>query len=104
MPKIKFSHEYNKLGIYTGQPVFTATLLEVLVVELSSLSKEFIKYDTEDKYPLPSSGLYMMLIFLKPGRINVDTTDLFTTMRRQSCEKEKFYRDNIGKTFDIEII
>ena len=104
MPSIKFSHKYNKLGTTLDNIVSIATLIEVVVVELSNLSKQFIAYDAEGKFPLPSSGAYMMLLFKKPGRIDSDTTDLFTTMRRYTFEKEKFYRENIGQVFDVKII
>jgi hypothetical protein len=106
MPVIKFSHKYKKLGTsYLDNIVSTATLIEVVVVELSNLSKEFISYDTDDgRFQLPSAGFYMMLIFKKPGRLDSDTTDIFTTMRRYTFEKEKYYRENIGKVFDIKIM
>lgn len=98
MPTIKFSHKYNKLR---KKYLFatTAILLDVISVELSQLSQEFLAYDTDyGTFKLPESGKYMMLIFLK------DRENIFTTLRKYSDEKEKHYRENIGKEFDIEYV
>lgn len=97
--KIKFSHDYPKLH---GQK--KATLLAVLKGESIKLDSDFIKYDTsfirEDGtqacYDLPA-GLVLVLFFIGDKLIP------FTTVRRWTEEKEKYYRANIGKNFEINI-
>ncbi|MBE7413393.1 MAG: hypothetical protein HS129_15255 [Leptospiraceae bacterium] len=109
MNKIKFSHTYMKLFEYDEIPVKEAQLLEVLNIELEKLSGYFITYDTifwdegemhPDLYPLPEKGDYLLLIFEK---ISAPNRDIFTTLRRYTQEKEKYYRDSIGKVFDVVI-
>jgi hypothetical protein len=108
LPKIKFSHCYNKLLIPgTMEPVQHATLLQVISVPLDHLSKEFLAYDTDNgKYALKYDSLYMMLIFKKP------LGDLFTTLRtqfgpvgyRQKPEnKLPYYQSLVGKVFEVVI-
>jgi hypothetical protein len=96
--KITFSHNYPKLHGQTG-----AILLDVLVTHRSSMCNDFIEYDTsfinkngtKDYYPLPKNK-YLILVFF--GNLFIP----FTTVRRWMPEKEKWYRNGIGKVFDIE--
>jgi hypothetical protein len=99
---IKFSHHYYKTFKQNR-----AVLLAVVLKERKELSEDFIDYDTryyvsegqpslDDFYPLPA-GKYMVLVFI--GEILIP----FTTVRRWTPEKEKYYRSGIGKTFGIEI-
>ncbi len=95
--KIKFSHNYPKLP---ANP--TAELIQVFVVDFEDLSKEFIEYDTQfvDKdsfgnYPLPR-GKLLVLLFR-------DFWNLFTTVRRWTPEKQKYYQSNTGNLFNVVI-
>jgi hypothetical protein len=104
MKQIKFSHKYYKLPMNVG----TATLLQVLTINKEDLSPEFVEYDTSypangkyseegtpDKhYPLPNGKL--LLLILQTGWI-------WTTIRRWTPEKERYYRGSIGETFNIAI-
>ena len=102
MNKIKFSHHYGKLEVLgfhneIGR-ITQATLLEVLCVQLESLHKEFLDYDTDNgKYKLPKTGTYLLLLFAK------NEHDLFTTLRRCTLEKELYYRSSIGEIFAVEV-
>lgn len=98
---IKFSHEYPKLHGQTS-----ATLNAVhninLVNEPGSEDEELIEYDTtfyegteKKHYPL-ESGVYLLLVFL--GNKNIP----FTTIRRWTPEKNRFYCEQIHKDFLIE--
>jgi hypothetical protein len=99
--KIKFSHNYKKL--VTGKVehcglIENATLIEVINIDLENLSNAFRRYDTDNgKYELPKKGKYMILIFQKTER------DIFTTIRRWTPEKEKYYRSAIDQNFEIEV-
>lgn len=107
-PVIKFSHLYTKLrdGV-NPYPVKHATLLQVVLVDTSTLSKEFINYDTDfGKYKLPYNSWYLMLIFQKHNG------DLFTTMRSQfrynkvtnkQENKLAYYQALVGRQFKVEI-
>lgn len=103
--KIKFSHDYPKLHGQTS-----ALLLAVYACARSSLVNEFIIYDTryysehgEDGengylyYDLPN-GRVLCLVFLGNDLIP------FTTVRRWTEEKERYYRENVNKRFGIELL
>lgn len=105
--KIKFSHHYPKLHGQTA-----AHLLHVKLCDRSELSESFIEYDTVYEiepaigvcsepvlghYQLPN-GRLMVLVFLGNNLFP------FTTVRRWTAEKERYYRDGIGKRFDIEYV
>jgi len=96
MKQIKFSHHYTKLG---AQPPHIATLLEVIDVQLEDLSIPFLAYDTNyigGKYPLPLKGKYLLLLFLAKGM-------LFSTLRRSTPTKRKYYINSIGEQFKVVI-
>jgi hypothetical protein len=107
VPVIKFSHKYIKLMDNRGEAITQATLLQVLPVEISQLSREFINYDTDNgKYVLPFKGFYIMLIFQKQN------CDLFTTLRSmhsynkwrgKEINKLPYYEGLVGKTFNVLI-
>ena len=104
--KIKFSHTYVKCISCNNQPVREALLVDVHIVELADLSPSFLEYDTVtingDHYPLPKRGKYMMLIFAKP-QLGLGS-NLFTTLRRWTQEKERYYRSGIGSLVEVEYI
>ena len=99
MNTIKFSHRYTKLPdtISSGDEV---TLLEVLNSRFQDLHSAFIRYDaTTDKgdlYPLPKTGSCLVLIF-------IFNDEIFTTVRRQTPEKEKYYKGLRGEVLRLEI-
>jgi hypothetical protein len=102
--KIKFSHCYGKLLDGNERPVLAAKLLEVLPVDLGDLSRWFIAYDTDHGvYKLPKKGKYLLLIFRRTNSALLKGKDIFTTLRRATPEKEKFYRGAIGQWFDVII-
>lgn len=99
MQTIKFSFPYPKLYGPEGCPVGQCRLLQVLPVQIEDLAAEFLHYDTAaGTYPLPPSGKYLLLIFMKPDRVN-----LFTTIRRHTPEKEAYYGRLIGEVFNIQL-
>jgi hypothetical protein len=110
---IRFSRPYSKLVFPSPEYRFCkiAKLLDVLLVELSDLSAEFLAYDTDEgMYPLPKKGKYLMLIFqnktvyfLKPNEIFRPEQHIFTTIRRETPEKLQYYRKNIGELFNVII-
>jgi hypothetical protein len=62
-------------------------------MDLSDITEEMRQYDTaNNSYPLPAKGAYLMLLFLKPGGIH-----LFTTFRRSTPEKLRYYKDMVGQ-------
>jgi len=99
MNTIKFSHRYTKLpdAINSGDEV---TLLEVLNSRFEDLHPAFIQYDaTTDKgelYPLPKTGGCLVLIF----QFN---NDIFTTVRRHTPEKERYYKGLRGEVLQLVI-
>lgn len=109
---IKFSHSYDKMpaGYHLSK------LLDVFPVKLENLSPEFRKYDTtywesdeEKQYPLPTKGDYMILL-LRSTAVSDDAgnvtepSQLWTTIRRRTPEKEKYYRSLIGQVVECKTI
>lgn len=111
MNKIKFSHKYSKLecDALDGFPPW-ATLLDVFNGRFEDLSEGFKRFDGHYKifrkqesgqylynyYPFPKKGDCLVLLF-QYGDL------LFTTVRKRTDEKEKYYRENIGTEFEVVI-
>jgi len=90
--KIKFSHNYKKLNNEKS-----AELRDVIIINLERQAKSFLEYDTEGIYNLPEKGTYIALIFLgKNGT-------LFTTLRRYTPMKYKYYVSHLNDFFEILI-
>ena len=102
MNKISFSHCYLKFPESR-----VATLLQVFVVDFKDLTEAFKKYDTEywkqasgespttlERYPLPEGKLLVLLL---------QAEKLFTTIRRWTPQKEKYYKSQEGLQFKIEV-
>jgi hypothetical protein len=99
---ITFSHLYYKMPVLDVMLAYKTELLHVFVEDIGTIGKEFREYDTHiypgfDYYPLPKKGRFLILILYTHGF-------LWTTMRRWTQYKEKYYCDNIGKDFKIFII
>jgi hypothetical protein len=74
-------------------------------VELSTIPKYFLNYDTDSGiYALPKRGDFLMLLFLKPHKTaGICALNLFTTLRRATTEKVKYYNGAIGEVFNVDI-
>ena len=100
--KIKFSYEYTKMPEFLSDNFNEAELLAVFFGDRNDLHKDFVEYDTEywengekGNYPLPQGKLLILLL-------KTDTI-LWTTIRRWTPQKEKYYRSNVGEIFKIEL-
>ena len=100
MNPIKFSHRYDKLPGCGNQKV---RLLEVFKVNLDDLSARFIDYDTmrggERSWNLPKGELLVLLF--EPTCC--PDCGLFTTVRRWTEQKEKYYRGQRGEFLELII-
>ena len=95
--KIKFSHNYPKL--WNQQ---TAELLAVKDIKINKQTHpDLIEYDTKVKdgeYYTLKAGNYIQLVFLGDKGIP------FCTIRSAYPQnKVDYYRQNIGKVFEIEV-
>jgi len=106
---IKFSETYEKMPFYHNSPPSEAVLLEVFKVNSEDLHKRFVEYDTIyfDKeannwayYKLPKGEV--LVLFLK-SEFN-ESVNLWTTIRRFTPQKHKYYKEARGETFNIEIL
>ena len=101
MKQIKFSHEYEKFkGLAVDKPV---TLIQVMVTHKEHLSEYFVEYDTKfytddgkHNYPLKAQE-YLLLFFMDY------TGKLFTTLRRVTGWKKKYYQDSVGCQFKLSV-
>jgi hypothetical protein len=84
---------------------YLSKLLDVIPVKLEDLNLEFLQYDTrikdEEFYKLPTKGDYMILMLRSTAIRNDDgelmeASQLWTTIRRRTPEKEKYYRELVG--------
>lgn len=88
---IRFSHDYEKLN---GEE--DAELKYIDVLELSDQTKGFIDYDTQNgTFKLPKSGAYILLLFAGGNGT------FFTTLRRFTPSKWRYYREAVGLFFNI---
>lgn len=107
MNNIKFSHRYPKLWEQT-----TAELLDVREIKGNELNDDLLEYDTRyikefeeitesetqyEYYPLDKNQDYLQLLFLGDKRIP------FCTIRRKTPTKMEYYKNCIGKIFNIII-
>ena len=97
-----FSHIYRKLLTYNNSVIKKSKILEVIPIEIENLSKEFLNYDSENKYNLPKKGKFIIIILLKEENSLLSCSNIFTTIRPWTEEKEKYYRERIGETINIE--
>jgi len=106
MHQIKFSHSYLKFGyVSINGNGSKAELLQALEVEDFQLSPVFSRYDTEYAdipptegkingcYELPKGKLILLIFLTKHG--------IFTTIRRWTPEKWKYYKGNEGHSFEV---
>ena len=93
MNQIKFSHNYPKLWNQNK-----ATLLDVRIESFFNLKNDLIVYDTKTEtgefYPLPHTNL-IHLTFIGDKLIP------FCTIRRHTNQKFSYYKNLIGKEFEI---
>jgi len=108
MHKIKFSHDYMKMP--HSDDYRETSLMEVLTASTEDLAEGFIEYDTtyyerngsvliKQNYPLPK-GKVLILILNSPYAFKYV---LWTTVRRWTPEKEKYYRSIRGQNVEIVI-
>jgi len=92
-PVIKFSHLYTKFPLNPSP----STILEVFVVG-DDLSDGFINYDTQildgGNYPIVHGKKLVLLLQ------NIDGI-LWTTIRRHTPCKERYYRETRGSVVNI---
>ena len=100
MPEIKFSHKYLKLTGVSGK----VRLIQIIKVQFSELSKDFIEYNTKylkdgkfEHYPLPKSGLGILMIF------KTYNNKIITTVRPFNPQKWDYYKKLEGELFDFKI-
>ena len=100
MIDIKFSHMYWKMPT---EGLAETYLIGVSRIAIEKLPKSFIKYDTAydptANYPLPEKGEYMVLTLW-----TADQGELWTTIRRWTPEKEKYYQEHLGEKVGIVFI
>ena len=108
---IKFSHTYWKmpLEVDAETPISDAMLLAVFNTTSEEIHEQIRLYDTmyvDEKgasyYELPKGKLIILLLKSSPIT-SPEEQELWNTIRRWTPEKEKYYRSNIGKLFDVII-
>jgi len=97
--KILFSHK-NYLK-FKGNPPNKAYLVAMRVINtIDDIPSELLDYDTtfgNEKYKLDKTSKYIVLFLFDPANCN-----LFTTFRRYTDQKLKYYESNINTLFEIE--
>ena len=88
----------------------TSILLQIFIEHSDNFSEDFIKYDTAiipcGFYKLPKNK-YLILIFesfsMRAPSSDYWNTEIWTTIRRWTPQKEKYYRSKIGQQFEVVI-
>ena len=95
-PAIKFSHKYWKMPLHHNP----SRLLEVITTDSLQFHKGFVEYDTKivggGNYPLPKGKVLLLLLITMKG-------ELWTTIRRYTEQKEKYYRGLRGVVVEIVV-
>lgn len=99
MITIKFSHVYEKFPLGYAD----SHLLQVVECNASELQSAFVSYDTTiadgGKYKLPQTGKVLILFLLSTaGR------RLWTTIRRSTPEKKKYYQSHQGELVRCQVV
>ena len=96
MITIKFSYQYTKMPPDTKNTV----LVDVELINLEDLSKDFLEKDTEivggGHYSLPPRGKFMILWLDTNGH-------MWQTIRRWTPAKERYYRKHVMENVNIEV-
>lgn len=92
MHEIRFKHNYKKLHNQTK-----AVLIQTAILKGENIPKEFIEYDTDNKYKLNEKEDYLYLVFVGIKMIP------FTTVRKLNIENVKKYVGYEGDYFYIVI-
>ena len=103
--EIKFSHRYKKMP--ADVELYESFVRSVEIKHYNDLTSEFIKYDTEYDggfYPLPKTKLLIVVIWSgrKISETEREATE-WTTVRRWTLEKERWYKSLIDKEVNIII-
>lgn len=98
MHVIKFSHDYEKLPVNWINT--KAILMGAAITEKDKLLPAFVYYDTKiagtnEYYQLPNGKI--IVLFFKH-----ETGAIFTTIRRWSEEKWKYYQEVILEQFEMK--
>ena len=116
---LKFSHDYHKFPFQLGD-MDRVVLLEVLIADTKDLHESFIKYDTEIQihqdpasdnivpmkyYKLPSGKVIILILKVTHliWDILKESNAIFTTIRRWTPEKERYYKSIRGQEVKIEV-
>lgn len=103
MNKIKFSHKYYKFPAAYEK----SRVAQIIVMDEKEISQPFRDYDTEfitnhisarSYYPLPKGKLILVLLIANSG-----LGWLWTTIRRWTPEKEKYYKSIVGEIVFCEV-
>ena len=104
-PVIKFSHKYLKMPFFVEDDDKETILIQIFVCEKKDLSEDFIDYDTEyndengefKNYLLPEGKLIVLVLHTEGMH------GFWTTLRRATPDKERYYRSLIGSRVKIII-
>lgn len=88
MQELRFSCNYKKLHNQKG-----ANLIFVHCLQGKELSKDYIEYDTDNKYKIESKQNYLYLLFIGDKMIP------FSTIRKLNQENEDKYINKLENRF-----
>ena len=102
LPKIKFSHKYCKMPDDLNGDT---ELLAVVKKNRRDLKDDFVEYDTQyegndfdesnenyENYPLPHGDILILFLFTSWD----EGSCVWTTIRRSTPEKDKYYTSLVG--------
>ena len=107
---IKFSHLYYKMPLTIED--YKTVVLDVFVTDLGKLPEEFLKYDMAywdeknqktEYYRLDFKKAIVIVLFSTYKYSNYTDKKLWTTIRKWTPEKEKYYKELIGKEVMIRV-
>lgn len=101
-PVIQFEYAFSKLQDRYGGLITEATLLQVLRVDISTLTDEFLEYETGgERFRLTPAGEYLLLIFISPQG---NVFNLLKPASRKGIKDgtlQLYYDSLVGQSFDV---
>jgi len=108
---IKFSHIYYKMPLTIEH--YKTIVLDVFVTDLDKLPSEFLKYDTAywnekklrtEHYKFNFKKAIVIVLFSTYKYPIYTDRRIWTTIRRWTEQKERYYKELIGKEVMIRIV
>jgi len=105
-PQIKFSHRYYKMPPLVEDAESITNILQLFICDHKELSRAFKEYDVSYEKPNGDCGEYELpeskvIVILLETYVRGEGNFAWTTIRRWTPQKEKYYQSIVGQEVQI---